>query len=65
MAYERMLQEIDYQRHISTNKKSKILNNFSSSILTESIHVNHILNDVIMRILRETFEKQKKQQQQK
>ncbi|CAF3664455.1 unnamed protein product [Rotaria sp. Silwood1] len=64
MAYERMLQEIDYQRHISTNKKSKILNNFSSSILTESIHVNHILNDVMMRILRETFEKQQQQQQQ-
>ncbi|CAF0893609.1 unnamed protein product [Rotaria sordida] len=63
MAYERMLQEIDYQRYSSTNKKSKISNNLtssssSSSILTESIHVNHILNDVMMRILHEMFEKQ-------
>ncbi|CAF3453403.1 unnamed protein product, partial [Rotaria sp. Silwood2] len=58
MAYERMLQEIDYQRHPSTNKKSKISNNSSSSILTESIHVNHILNDVMIRILHEMFEKQ-------
>ncbi|CAF4072292.1 unnamed protein product [Rotaria magnacalcarata] len=58
MAYERMLQEIDYQRHPSTNKKSKLSNNSSSSVLTESIHVNHILNDVMMRILHEMYEKQ-------
>jgi hypothetical protein len=64
MAYERMLQEIDYQRHSSTNKKSKSSINSSSSILTESIHVNHLLNDVMMRILHEMFEKQQQQQQQ-
>lgn len=64
MAYERMLQEIDYQRYPSTNKKTKISNNSSSSILTESIHVNHILHDVMMRILHEMFEKQQQQQQQ-
>ncbi|CAM4919173.1 unnamed protein product [Rotaria socialis] len=58
MAYERMLQEIDYQRHPSTNKKSKLSNSPSSSILTESIHVNHILNDVMMRILHEMYEKE-------
>jgi hypothetical protein len=63
MAYERMLQEIDYQRHSSINKKSKSSIN-SSSILTESIHVNHLLNDVMMRILHEMCEKQKQQQQQ-
>ena len=57
MAYERMLQEIDYQRYLSSNKKSKTSIN-SSSILTESIHVNHILNDVMMRTLHEMFEKQ-------
>ncbi|UJR22348.1 hypothetical protein I4U23_025410 [Adineta vaga] len=66
MAYERMLQEIEYQRHPSlTNKKSKSSsNNHSSSILTESFHVNHLLNDVMMRILHEMFEKQQQQQQQ-
>ena len=36
MAYERMLQEIDSQRHPITNKKPKISLNPSSSILTES-----------------------------
>lgn len=58
MAYERMLQEIDYQRQPSSNKKPKTSFNSSSSILTESIHVNHILNDVMMRILHEMYEKQ-------
>jgi hypothetical protein len=62
MAYERMLQEIDYQRHPLTNKKPKTSTNSSSSILTESFHVNHILNDVMMRILHEMFEKQQQQQ---
>ncbi len=61
MAYERMLQEIDYQRHPSINKKSKTSINPASSILTESIHVNHILNDVMMRIVHEMFEKQQQQ----
>ncbi|CAF0769007.1 unnamed protein product [Adineta ricciae] len=65
MAYERMLQEIECQRHPSSvNKKSKSSSNHSSSILTESFHVNHLLNDVMMRILHEMFEKQKQQQQQ-
>jgi hypothetical protein len=63
MAYERMLQEIDYQRHPLTNKKPKTTSSSSSSILTESFHVNHILNDVMMRILHEMFEKQQQQQQ--
>ena len=58
MAYERMLQEIDSQRHPTTNKKSKIPFTPPSSILTESIHVNHLLNDVMMRILHEMYEKQ-------
>lgn len=57
MAYERMLQEIDDQRH---KKKSKLTT--PSSILTESIHVNHILNDVMMRILHEMCDKQQQQQ---
>jgi hypothetical protein len=60
MAYERMLQEIDSQRHLSTNKKPKTSIN-SSTILTESIHVNHLLNDVMMRILHEMCEKQQQQ----
>jgi len=64
MAYERMLQEIDSQRHLSTNKKSKTSTINSSTILTESIHVNHLLNDVMMRILHEMCEKQQQQQQQ-
>jgi len=64
MAYERMLQEIDYQRHPSINKKSKTSIDSSSSFLTESIHVNQILNDVMMRILHEMYEKQQQQQQQ-
>jgi hypothetical protein len=64
MAYERMLQEIDSQRHLSTNKKSKTSTINSSAILTESIHVNHLLNDVMMRILHEMCEKQQQQQQQ-
>ena len=59
MAYERMLEEINSQRHSNNNEKSK---NFihspssSSSILTESIHVNHILHDVMMKILHEIYE---------
>lgn len=61
MAYERMLQEIDYQRHPTTNKKSKPLPS-SSPVLTESIHVNHLLNDVMMRILHEMCAKQQQQQ---
>jgi hypothetical protein len=64
MAYSRMVQEIEYQRN---NKKSKIPTNFfntsSSSILTESVHINHILNDIMIRMLNETFEEQIKQQQ--
>jgi hypothetical protein len=63
MAYERMLQEIDSQRHPITNKKSKSSMNSSPSVLTESIHVNHILDDVMMRILHEMYEKQQQQQQ--
>jgi hypothetical protein len=60
MAYERMIQEVDCQRHSSSNnhKKFKTSSNPSSSILTESVHVNHILNDVMMRIVHEMFEKQ-------
>jgi hypothetical protein len=62
MAHERMLKEIDSQRHHSiNNKKSKI--SINSSVLTESIHVNHILNDVMMKILHEIYEKQQQQQQ--
>jgi len=64
-AYLRMIQEIEYQRN---NKKSKVTTNFfntsSSSILTESIHVNHIVNDIMIRTLNEIFEEQIKQQQQ-
>jgi hypothetical protein len=65
-AYLRMIQEIEYQRN---NKKSKVATNFlntssSSSILTESIHVNHIVNDIMIRTLNEIFEEQIKQQQQ-
>lgn len=57
MAYERMLEEINSQRHSTNNSKSK---NFvhSPSILTESIHVNHILHDVMMKILHEIYDKQ-------
>lgn len=57
MAYERMLEEIQTQRHSSVNKKS-LLSPFHPSILTESIHVNHLLNDVMVKILHEMFEKQ-------
>jgi len=57
MAYERMLEEIQSQRHPITNKKSKI-SSFHPSILTESLQVNHLLNDVMMKILHEIFDKQ-------
>ena len=61
MAYERMLEEINSQRHSTNQKKSKnasIHSSSSSSILTESLHVNHILHDVMMKILHEIYEKQ-------
>ena len=54
MAFERMMQELDYQRH-STNKKPMI--HPTNSVLTESFHVNHILNDVMMRLIHEMFNK--------
>lgn len=57
MAYERMLEEIQSQRHPITNKKLKT-SSFHPSILTESIQVNHLLNDVMMKILHEMFDKQ-------
>jgi hypothetical protein len=63
MAYLRMIQEIENQRN---NKKSKVPTNgsnpSSSSILTESIHVNQIINDIMIRTLNEIFEEQTKQQ---
>jgi len=65
MAYLRMMQEIEYQRN---NKKSKVSTNFlntsSPSILTESMHVNHIINDIMVRTLNEILQEQIKQQQQ-
>lgn len=55
MAFERMMQEIDYQRHPQTKKS--LFTMPASSVLTESFHVNHILNDVMMRLLQEMFVK--------
>jgi len=59
MAYLRMIQEIENQRN-NTNK-SKLTTN-SSSILTESINVNQIINDIMSRTLNDIFEEQIKQQ---
>ncbi len=62
MAYYRMVQEIEQER---TNKKSKTTTNFSnpsSSILTESMNVNHIVNDIMIRTLNDIYEEQIKQQ---
>jgi hypothetical protein len=56
MAYSRMIQEIEYQR---TNKKSKISTN---QFDTSSGHVDHLLNDIMIRMLNEIFEEQIKQQ---
>jgi hypothetical protein len=58
MAYLRMIQEIENQRN---NTKSKITTN-SSAILTESIHVNQIINDIMNRTLNDIFKEQIKQQ---
>ena len=55
MAYERMMQEIDYPRPPSAKKPKTSIN--PASILTESFHVNHILNDVMSRILHDMLEK--------
>ena len=54
MAYSRMIEEIEYQRK---NKKSKI-----STISLPSKHVNHLLNDIMIRMLNEVFDEQTKQQ---
>ena len=61
MAYSRMIQEIEYQRN---DTKSKVSTNVfdSSSILTESMQVNHLLNDTMTRMLNGIFEEQIKQQ---
>jgi hypothetical protein len=57
MAYSRMIQEVEYQR---TNKKSKIpTNQFDTS---SSGHVEHLLNDIMIRMLNGIFEEQIKQQ---
>ena len=56
MAYERMMQEIDHPRPPSAKKPKTSIN--PASILTESFHVNHILNDVMSRLLHDMFEKQ-------
>ncbi|CAF4420819.1 unnamed protein product, partial [Adineta steineri] len=53
MAYTRMLEEIESQRN---NQKSNFFH--SSSIPTESMNVNHILHDIMIRVLHEIFEKQ-------
>lgn len=60
MAYERMLEEIQSQRQPNNHKKSK---NFvhPPSTLTESIQVNHLLHDVMMKILHEIYDKQQQQ----
>ena len=50
-----MLQEIDYPRSSPAKKPKTSIN--PASILTESFHVNHILNDVMSRILHDMFEK--------
>ena len=56
MAYERLMEEIG---HPSPAKKSKASHSPSTPVLTESFHVNHLLNDVMSRILHEMFEKQR------
>lgn len=48
------MEEIGQPLHQKKNKTSPA----SSSVLTESFHVNHLLNDVMIRILHEMFEKQ-------
>lgn len=56
MAYERMLEEVEHHRHGTTKKTF-----CPTSNLNDSFHVNHILNDVMMRILHEIFEKHQQQ----
>ncbi len=56
MAYSRMIEEIEYQRN---NNTSKMARNFFD---TSSMNVSHLLNDIMIRILTETFEKQQTRQ---
>jgi len=56
MAYSRMIEEIEYQRN---NNTSKMAMNFFD---TSSMNVSHLLNDIMIRILTETFEKQQTRQ---
>jgi len=56
MAYSRMIEEIEYQRN---NTTSKMAMNFFD---TSSMNVSHLLNDIMIRILTETFEKQQTRQ---
>ena len=62
MAYLRMLQEIENQRTTPKKSKESITSFDPSTILTESIHVNHIINDIMSKTLNEIFEQQIKQQ---
>ena len=57
MAYLRMIQEIDNQRH---DRKSKVTMKSpnTSSILTESMYVNQIINDIMTRTLKDIFQEQ-------
>lgn len=58
MAYIRMIQEIENQRN---NIKTKYTTS-SPAILTESVHVNQIINDIMSRTLSDIFQEQIKQQ---
>jgi hypothetical protein len=60
MAYLRMIQEIENQRN---NIKTKLTTN-PPAILTESIHVNQIINDIMSRTLNDIFEEQTRESKQ-
>lgn len=58
MAYLRMIQEIQNQEKINNDTNHSL---DTSSVLTESLHVNQIMTDIMTRTLHEIYEEQIKQ----
>lgn len=60
MAYVRMMQELEnHQNHKNIKETVQFLN--TPSVLTESMHVNQLITDIMTRTLHEIYEEQTKQ----
>ena len=54
MTYSRMIEEVEYQRN---NKKLKTTKDFVNTP-TSSMHVDHLVNDIMIRTLNDVLQQQ-------